>query len=157
MDIKNITEEEIMGMDEEQLQELNTLMGGSQEDVDTDVSYGSPTPEKKDTQLQLFRDIIATEDSKKVAYLKPEELGKVSVGVRQLHNIALFCETQNIPGLAEYYLQKAEIIQATSMSSKGFLLQTIVTQIKKELKQRMSSEPKKGRWFEKKQQEVPNE
>ena len=149
-------------MEEEQLNTINeedALEDAQQEQLESQQAlseemYGSPTPEKKDNQLKLFRDIISGEDSRKVANLDKTELGNVKIGVRSYHSIALFCESQRLFALATYFTEEAEIIQATSMSKKGFLLNTIVTQIKREFKQRVMPSLNKKRWFQKSSPEV---
>ncbi len=122
----NVTPEEISNMDAEELQTLQ-----DQVDEEEDTGYGSPTPEKKDNQLKLFRDIINTEDSRKVANLHKTELGEVKVGVRGHLDISLYCAAEKLEPLVEYFEAKAEITSATSLSRKGFLLQTMITQIQK--------------------------
>jgi len=41
-------------------------------------SYGSPTQQKKDSALILFRDLIKEKDSRKFGNLTTEELGKTT-------------------------------------------------------------------------------
>ncbi len=151
-------------MEQEQLNIINAedaLEDEQQEQIESQqalqensLAYGSPTPEQKDSQLKLFRDIKDTDDSRKVANLDKTELGNVKIGVRSYHSIALFCESQRLFALATYFTEEAEIIQATSMSKKGFFLNTIVTQIKREFKQRVMPSLNKKRWFQKSSPEV---
>ncbi|KKN76052.1 hypothetical protein LCGC14_0374420 [marine sediment metagenome] len=154
--MEEISQEQLSTINEEDAledaqQEQLEIQQAQQEDL---LGYGSPTPEKKDNQLKLFRDIIDTEDSRKVANLDATELGRVKIGVRSYHSIALFCESQRLFALATYFTEEAEIIQATSMSKKGFFLNTIVTQIKREFKQRIIPSLNKKKWFSKPNPEV---
>lgn len=145
MNPNEISEEEINNMNVEQLQELEKQIGGGSEEED--FSMGAPSPDKKDSQLKLFRDIINTKDSKKVANLGSKELGDVKMGVRHLLEMALYCEVEGIHILAEAFEREAEITLATSMSKKGFLLQTIVTQIQKQMKMKEPSDKVKKTIF----------
>ena len=149
IDLNNLTEHDIDNMDNEQLDELARQL--DQEPIDSKSDYGAPTPEKKDSTLVLFREIIKSEDTKKLGNLDIKELGKLEHTARGLLAIGLFCDSQGIPELAQYFDDKAEIIFATSLSLKAKLIDNIVTQIKKE--QKIRSEPliqKKG-WFAPKQ------
>ena len=98
-------------------------------------SYGSPTEHKKDTALALFRDLIKEKDSRKFGNLTTEELGKTSLSVRGILNIANYFDIEGLTPIGDYYRRKGEIINATSMSRKGWFGQLIVTQIKKEQKE----------------------
>jgi len=114
---------------------LNELAKNLEQNTDfSNKDYGSPTPEKKDSTLVLFRELIKSDDSRKFGNLGKEELGKLDASTRGLLKLGLFCETQNLPELALYFQEQAEIILATSLSFKGKLIDNIVTQIKKEQK-----------------------
>lgn len=142
-DIQNMTESDIDKLSPQQAEELSKQLD-SEENNTTD--YGSPTPEKKDSTLILFRELIDSKDSKKFGNLSKDELGKVTIGARHHLDSALFCDSQGLPELALYFLDKAEIIFATSLSLKGKLIDNIVTQIKKEQKVQTDL-PKKVGWF----------
>ena len=119
----------------------------AEEQSDSSGTYGSPEPEKKDSNLKLFRDMIHSVDSRKIANLSHAELGGTTLGVRHQLEIALYCEAEGLDKLAGYFQQKAEIITSTSMSKQGWLGQLIVTQIKKESKIRDSTPPTKKSWW----------
>ena len=102
--------------------------------VDTPLGYGSPEAEKKDSLFKFFREIIKSEDSRKIGNLTDVELGKVKRGVRHYFDIANYARVEGLNIVAAYLEDKAENILATSDSRKGFLLSTVVTQIKKQQK-----------------------
>lgn len=104
-----------------------------------------PTPEKKDGTLLFFRDLIKAKDSRKIANINNQELGITPISVRGYLNIANFCASQNLnPSITAYFNNRAEIVAATSMSHKGFLVNLAVTQIKREQKLMSQPEQKKG-------------
>ncbi len=142
-DIQTMTDEDIDNLTPEQRVELSKQLD---EELGTTSDYGSPTPEKKDSTLILFRELIAAKDSKKFGNLSKEELGKITIGARHHLDSALFCDSQGLPELAQYFEDKAEIIFATSLSLKGKLIDNIVTQIKKEQKTTPERTKRRG-WF----------
>lgn len=143
-DIAQLTESDIEQMSPEEQQELSKQLDSGEESS----AFSSPTPEKKDSTLVLFREIIDKTDTTKLGFLRKEELGLLPHSVRKLKKIALFAESQNLMDLAEYFTSQAEIILATSLSYKSKLLDTIVTQIRKDMKIQSSPQVKKsGGWF----------
>ena len=104
-------------------------------------SYGSPTQQKKDSALILFRDLIKEKDSRKFGNLTTEELGKTNLSVRGTLNIASYFDAEGLTTIGDYFRQKAEITNATSMSRKGWFGNLIVTQIKKDLKETREPSP----------------
>lgn len=118
----------------------------------TDSSYGSPKAPTKDNMLLLFRDLIKSQDSRKVS-----NLGKIELhNVRSYLNIALYADAEGLDLVSLYLQNKAENTLSTAMSKKGFFAQLIVTNIKKEQKLRTPELKKKG-WFGKKTEEVEAE
>ena len=119
-------------------------------------SYGSPTAQKKDSALLLFRDLIKEADSKKFGNLTAEELGKTGLSVRGTLNIGNYFDVEGLPEIGNYFRRKAEIVNATSMSRKGWFGQLIVTQIKKEQKETRepTAEVKRNIFGKAKRQEV---
>jgi hypothetical protein len=108
-------------------------------------SISSPSPEKKDSTLVLFRELIQAKDSTKFGNLDSKELGISSVSVRDQLDIANYLDAEGLDNLSGYFRKKAEITLATSLSKKGKLIDNIVTQIKKEQKTTQSSDQiKKG-------------
>jgi len=129
MNIDDLTEDDLRNMSEEELDQLDWML--SQQDAPTSAT---PSPERKDSQLQLFRDIIQTGDTKKLGNLSAKELGDLPHTVRTMLSVALYLESEGLIKEATYFRKKAEITFATSLSQKGTLLQAIITQIKKEIR-----------------------
>jgi len=129
MDISDIKDEDINNMTMGELQELETQLGLEEKETD-----GAPQPEKKDSNLILFREIIKANDTTKLGFLRKEELGLLPNSVRKYKKMALFADSQNMIDVAQYLEDHAEIILATSLSHKGKLIDTIVTQIKRDIK-----------------------
>lgn len=138
-------------MDEEMqrlLQQAQELGIDTSEIEKSDTDYGSPEPEKKDSNLKLFRDMITGKPSHKFSNLDITELGKVFLGVRHYLDIGAYARVEGLDDVALYLENKAEIIAATAMSKKGWFGNLIVTQIKKEQKIGLQQPAKKG-WFSK--------
>jgi hypothetical protein len=111
-----------------------------------------PSPEKKDSTLMLFRELIISPDSRKFGNLNNDDLKYV----RHILHVANFFESQNLKPYAAYMRTKAENILSTSMSHKGWFGNLIVTQIKKETKVSGTPIQKQG-WFSKKPEGGQNE
>lgn len=135
---------------EQELQELAELEEELKKLESTD--YGSPRPAKKDSTLQLFRDLIKTNDSRKVSNLDKFELHKT----RAYLDVALYAEAEGLDLVSAYLMSKGENIFSTGMSKKGFFAQLLVTQIKKEQKLKTPNPEKKG-WFSSKPKEETEE
>ncbi|KKN76044.1 hypothetical protein LCGC14_0374340 [marine sediment metagenome] len=130
------------------------LMQIQQDMAEEQGGIGAQTAKARDSQLKLFRDILNTDDSKKVANLTEKELGTPRMDVRSALSLALFCETQHLYPLSVMFEQEAEITVATSMGKRGKFLETIVTQIKKQFQTRgTTDQPNKKRWFQKRTSE----
>ena len=113
-------------------------------DVGTSTGYGSPSQEKKDNMLKLFRDMISSKDSRKIANLSTAELGQAKLGVRHLLEISNYARSEGLSMVADYLTGKAEIVLATSMSKQGWFGNLVVTQIKKEQKLKEPKQKTKG-------------
>jgi len=129
-----VTDEEIKKLEEELARIDSSGISG----------MSSPTPEKKDSTLVLFRELIKSSDSSKFGNLDNTELGKPSVNVRGNQDIALYLDAEGLNKLGDYFRAKAEVILSTSLSKKAKLIDNIVTQIKKEQKTSATPEIKKG-------------
>ena len=116
--------------------------------------YGSPSEPTKDSTLKLFRDILKSDDSKKIANLDKIDLRKV----RSFIHLSNYADVEGLDDVSKYLAKKAETELATSMSHKGFFAQLLVTQIKKEQKIKDTPQEKKG-WslFGPKKESVENE
>lgn len=125
---------------EEELEHYESLQDGTS-------NYGYPTPPTKDSIFKFFRELLRLPDSSKIANLDKLEIGMPKISVRGLQNIALYAEKENLDDVAEYLRAESEITLATSLSRKAKLLETFVTQIKRERKD-SNFQPKTG-WFSK--------
>ena len=130
---------------EEEMEELQKLVGNQ------DAGYGYPEAPKKDSIFKFFREILNREDTTKVGFLKPDEIGKAFISVRQYQNIANYAHSEGLDKVSDYLNRKSHILTSSSMSHKGFLAQLFVTQIKKEQKV-IPPKPKKEGWFKKDKQ-----
>jgi len=145
---EDITEEQIAALEDE-LKKIES--GGST----SDSGFSSPSPEKKDSTLVLFRELISAVDSRKFGNLENKELGTAAMSVRDQLDIANYLEAEGLDKLSNYFEKKAEIIFATSLSKRGKLIDNIITQIKKEQKVKDSAPIEKKGFFNfgKKQEE----
>ena len=129
--------------EDEELQKLEEELKDL-ENIGTSTGYGSPSPEKKDNMLKLFRDMISSKDSRKIANLSTTELGHSELGVRHLLEISNYASAEGLDMVADYLTGKAEIVLATSMSKQGWFGNLVVTQIKKEQKLKEPKQIKKS-------------
>ena len=134
MENSDVTDEEIRKLEEELARLDSSGISG----------MSSPTPEKKDSTLVLFRELIKATDSRKFGNLENKELGIPSINVRDQLEIGAYLDAEGLTPLGDYFKKKAEITFSTSLSRKGKLIDNIVTQIKKEQKATSSPEVKKG-------------
>ena len=121
-------------INEQQLIEASPDQGEMKEDeqfLATDgmdggiVSYSEPKP--IGGVYALFQEVLSQTDSKKVANLGPTELGNLDLSVRGALNIAMLGETFHHPTFSKFFANQAEIINATSMSKKGWFTELFVT------------------------------
>ena len=75
----------------------------------------------------LFKEVLDMPDTKKVANLGPVELGNLDLSVRGALNIAMLGTTFHHPTFSKFFADQAEIINATSMSKKGWFPELFVT------------------------------
>lgn len=136
----DITEEQIKQL-EEDLKKIDP------EGSLSDSSFSSPSPEKKDSTLVLFRELIESKDSRKFGNLDNKELGNASMSVRDQLDIANYLESEGLTKLSEYMQRKAEIIFATSLSKNAKLIDNLITQIKKEQKLKEAPPTEKRGFF----------
>lgn len=132
--------------------EVDEILDQQKEDLAKELSYGSPEDQAslKDSIFKFFREILRTNDSKKVGNLTDVEITNMRIYL----NLANYGDVEGMTKVSEYMRKKAEIIAATSMSRKGFLAQLFVTQIKREQKVRSQPAEQKGFFFGKKTQQA---
>lgn len=104
--------------------------------------------ESKQNIHSFLTQAIKEKDNTKIGNVTNEELGSPSHTVRMYKEIAAFCNTiGDMPYMAEYYEEKANITLATGLSKEGFLLQLGVIQ-KRELTTGNKNVLKENRgWF----------
>ncbi len=137
---EKVTDEEIKQLEEE----LKKLEG-------KDTSFGSPTAVQKDSFFKFFRHILDLKDTTRVGNLSNPEIGLGRLSVRGNKSIALYAEAEGLNEVRDYFLGKSNILTESSMARKGFFLQTVITQIKKEGKVKSQNTEKK-KWFGNKQE-----
>ncbi len=133
---EEVSEEEIKQLEEE-LKKLE----------DKDTGYGAPSAVQKDSTIKFFRDVLTQEDTTRISNLTAVEIGESRLSMRGCKHIAKYCHAEGLDIIGNYFEDMSNIISEPAMSKKGFFLQTVVTQIKKESKVKDTSEKKK--WFNK--------
>ena len=89
-------------------------------------SYPNQTP--KESIFTFFKHILGIKDSSKVGNLDRRELGMLDLSVRNCEYLAKLGTMLHNKAYNEYFMQKAEITLATSMSKKGWLPELVVSQ-----------------------------
>jgi len=112
-----------------------------------------PTAEEKQNMFAIFKFIINQKDNTKTSCLTEPEIGLARFPVRTNLQIAHYCNKMGMSGVGKFFNDEAQILNATSLGRKGFLINQIVTQ-KKETTTSMSrgtfSDRGKGGLFTKK-------
>ena len=132
---EEVTDEEIEKLEDE-LKKLESK----------DTGYGSPSASQKDNLFKFFRYILTTKDTTRVGNLTSPEIGLGRLSVRGNKSIALYAKAEGLTLVEDYFNDLSNILTESSMSKKGFFLQTVVTQIKKEQKLKEPTKEKK-KWF----------
>ncbi len=94
---------------------------------------GFPEPEKRESLMKLFREIIdfTKKDYDKISKtgnLTTGELGYLSLPVRNYLSLASYLEVEGFSTAADYLRGKSNIVLNTSLSKKAALLNFAVTQ-----------------------------
>lgn len=89
-------------------------------------SYPNQVP--KESIYTFFKSILGIKDSSKVANLDKRELGMLDLSVRNCEYLAKLGTMLHNKAYNDYFMQKAEITLATSMSKKGWLPELVVSQ-----------------------------
>lgn len=91
--------------------------------------FGSyPSERQKESIFSFFRHILGLSDSTKVANLDKRELGSLDLSVRNCEYLAKLGKLLHNKSFEEFFMNKAEIVLATSMSKKGWLPELVVSQ-----------------------------
>lgn len=131
--IETIPDESLVeqGFDEEQQDFME-----HQQDIQEQQQFGSQEfgeyhdPVPKDTIYTFFKRILALRDSSKVANLDRRELGMLDLSVRNCEYLAKLGTLLHNRAYNDFFMSKAEITLATSMSKKGWLPELVVSQKK---------------------------
>jgi hypothetical protein len=96
-----------------------------------DQQFGSyPGAKIKDSIFTFFNNILKLRDSTKVANLDKRELGSLDLSVRNCEYLAKLGLMLHNKSYHDFFMNKAEITLATSMSKKGWLPELVVSQKK---------------------------
>jgi len=93
--------------------------------------FGSyPDAQPKESIFTFFRHLLGIADSSKVANLDKRELGMLDLSVRNSEHLAFLGNALHNKSYEDFFMKKAEITLATSMSKKGWLPELVVSQKK---------------------------
>lgn len=123
-------------------------LGDFQQDAQEEQQFGSyPNAVPRESIFTFFRHILGIKDSSKVANLDKRELGMLDLSVRNCEYLGKLGGMLSNKSYNEFFMNKAEITLATSMSKRGWLPELVVSQKKfsQRTVQPMSFQPpKKG-------------
>lgn len=125
--------------------------GEYQQDIQEDQQFGTqqfgnyPDPVPRESIFTFFRHILGIKDSSKVGNLDRRELGMLDLSVRNSEHLANLGSMLHNKSYNDFFMRKAEITLATSMSKKGWLPELVVSQKKfsQRTVQPMSLQPSK--------------
>ena len=93
--------------------------------------FGSyPSEEPRESIFTFFAKVLGISDSSKVANLDRRELGMLDLSVRNCEYLANLGTMLHNRSYNQFFMRKAEITLATSMSKKGWLPELVVSQKK---------------------------
>ena len=95
-----------------------------------EAQFGSYPEHQKEGIFAFFRHLLGLKDSSKVAYLDKRELGMLDFSVRNCEYLANLGKLLHNKSYYDFFMVKAEITLATSMSKKGWLPELVVSQKK---------------------------
>jgi hypothetical protein len=106
-------------------------LGEYQQEASEDQQFGSyPGSSSRDSIFTFFSRILGLKDSSKVANLDRRELGMLDLSVRNCEYLAGLGTLLHNKSYNDFFMRKAEITNATSMSKKGWLPELVVSQKK---------------------------
>lgn len=114
------------------------------------LGYGAPIPEEKHNAHSFINKVASEDDTTKVGNLTQEEVGEPKLPLRTLKELALISD--KIIGnddFKKYFLEKGEILTATSLSKDAKLITLAVIQ-KRQIEDVTKSTKKNKGWFKKK-------
>ena len=102
-----------------------------QQELQEDQQFGNyPEATPRESIFTFFRHILGIRDSSKVANLDKRELGMLDLSVRNSEHLAGLGYMLHNKSYGDFFMKKAEITLATSMSKKGWLPELVVSQKK---------------------------
>jgi hypothetical protein len=102
-----------------------------QQDSQEDQQFGSyPNAVPKESIFTFFRHLLRIPDSSKVGNLDKRELGSLDLSVRNCEYLGKLGYMLHNRSYGDFFMNKAEITLATSMSKKGWLPELVVSQRK---------------------------
>ena len=105
--------------------------GEYQQEVQDEQQFGSyPSAIPKESIFTFFTNILGIKDSSKVANLDRRELGMLDLSVRNCEHLGKLGYMLHNKSYGDFFMNKAEITLATSMSKKGWLPELVVSQKK---------------------------
>lgn len=126
----------------ENIEDIQDQIDGSQEYQDgmldnLDASF--PQSKEQSNQWSWFWKVVKFKDSTKVGNLDKAELGTFLMPVREAKRFAGLCGMFEQPVLNSFFIKEAENTLATSMSKKGWFVETSISTKKFTSRQRGSS------------------
>ena len=110
--------------------------GDYQQEIQEEQQFGNyPNQPPRESIFTFFKHILGIKDSSKVANLDRRELGMLDLSVRNSEHLAKLGNMLHNKSYNDFFMTKAEITLATSMSKKGWLPELVVSQ--KKFSQRM--------------------
>lgn len=114
------------------------------------LGYGASVPDQKQNVHTFLHNVATADDTTKLGFLTPEEIGLPKNPVRTFKNMALVSSSiMDNKDLQEYFLAKSEILTSTSLSREGFLTKLAVV-TRRELADVTKSRKQNKGWFGKK-------
>lgn len=118
------------------MDEINSPLGAEEQALMQMLSQPSvadyPTQKKHEDVLKILKEVINFTDDdyiqiSKTGNLREHELGDMPLNVRVYLNIAGYAGAENLDLVSHYLRSKSNIINISSLSLKGMLLNLIVT------------------------------
>ena len=106
-------------------------LGDYQQEFQEEQQFGSyPNPMPRESIFTFFKHILGIRDSSKVGNLDRRELGMLDLSVRNSEHLGKLGYMLHNKSYGDFFMNKAEITLATSMSKKGWLSELVVSQKK---------------------------
>lgn len=103
----------------------------TQQEIQEDQQFGSyPGAVPRESIFTFFNNLLGLKDSSKVANLDKRELGALDLSVRNCEFLAGLGGMLHNRSYHDFFMNKAEITLATSMSKRGWLPELVVSQKK---------------------------